>query len=291
MNHALAARGKQLEKIPGVIGYGLGQVVQKGTPTGELCVTVFVEKKLTPAQLKRKKARALPRYLMLAKRRVRVDVIPVGTLRREVFVGASIGTAAPATATAGTVGAFAVDNGTGENVAITAMHVSGLQSFPNGQTAPRFRVPSRLKSSSTQAFGVLVFGTQKDIDAAKIKLDNPDDATNSIPGIGTIAGWRPVTVPGDNNISVRMFGAMTGKVVSGRIIHPSFALPAFNLKNAIIADIDSSEGDSGSALVDSANHILGFLVGSADDLIKNFGRLRIFTPAADVLSILGCNIQ
>ena len=290
IHRMLAERGPQLEKIPGVVGYGIGQVVKAGMPSGELCITVFVEKKLTKSQMARQKVRALPRTMSAGKQRVRVDVIPIGTLSREVFVGASIGTASPATATAGTVGAFAIDNGTGANVAITAMHVSGLQTFPNGQDPVRFRVPSRLKSGTTQPFGELAFGTQTNIDAAKITLTNPDDATNVVPGIGAIAGWRPVTIPGDNNASVRMFGAMTAQVVSGRIVHPSVALPAFGLQNAILADIDSQEGDSGSALIDSSNHILGFLVGSATGLMENFDRLRVFSPAADVMRVLGCDI-
>lgn len=288
---AIDERGAYLQKIPGVLGYGIGQVMQRGMPTGQLCVTVFVEKKLTPAELRKTKTRAIPRSIAVGKRRVRVDVVTLGKIRRQVLAGASIGTSAPSKKTAGTVGAFAIDNDTKDVVAITAMHVSGISQFPNGKPPIQFVVPSRFKSSSPQPFGALALGTMSGVDAAKIILADASDASNVIPGIGTIAGWRPVTIPGDNNASVRMFGASTAKVVSGRIIHPSVALPAFGLSSAILADIQSKDGDSGAALVDSANLVLGFLVGQGTDLDPNFERLRIFTPAADVFDVLRCDIH
>src|SRR5687767_1779176 len=147
-----------------------------------------------------------------------------------------------------------------------------------------------MSSGATDALGEIVFGTTTGIDAAKIKLDDPADADNVIPGIGTIAGWRPVTIPGDNNASVRMFGAMTNKVSRGVIIHPSVSLPSFGLDNAILADIPTLNGDSGAALIDANNHVLGFLVGEASGVDDNFASLRVFTPAGDVLNVLDCDI-
>ena len=287
---AVQAKKEKYRKIPGVIGYGVGTVIRDGMPTEELCVTVFVERKLSAKELREKKLPVIPRTVTVGRKRVRIDVVAIGTIKLQTIAGASVGTASPSPVTAGTIGAFAIDNTTKQNVAITAMHVSGLTEYPNGQQPVKFVVPSRMSSGETDAFGEITFGTTTGTDAAKIKLDDPAEADNQIPGIGPIAGWRPITIPGDNNAAVRMFGAMTNKVSRGVIIHPSVSLPSFGLDNAILVDIPTSNGDSGAALVDANNHVLGFLVGEASGVDENFATLRVFTPAGDVLNVLDCDI-
>ena len=289
-HEALQEKAKSLSKIPGVVGYGVGHVVRKGMPTEQLCITVFVEEKLSAEELRKLKVKPIPRTVTVRGKRFRVDVVPIGTIRLQVISGASLGTDAPAPVTAGTIGAFAVDNVTKQNVAITAMHVSGITEYPNGMPPVKFVIPSRMQSGVNEPLGEIAFGTITGIDAAKIKLDDPADADNVLPGIGAIAGWRPVTIPGDNNAAVKMFGAMTNRVSRGVIIHPNVALPAFGLDAAILVDIPTLNGDSGAALVDANNHVLGFLVGEATGFDANFPSLRVFTPASAVLNVLDCDI-
>src|SRR5687767_6349704 len=146
---ALAARAKSLGEIPGVVGYGVGQVTRKGMPTEQLCITVFVEEKLSPDELRKRKVKPIPKSVTVKGKRFRVDVVPIGRIKLQVIAGASVGTGAPAPVTSGTIGAFAVDNATKEKVAITAMHVSGLAEYPNGQAPVQFVVPSRMQSGTT----------------------------------------------------------------------------------------------------------------------------------------------
>lgn len=287
LEDALTSRARSFESIPGVVGYTVGEVQKAGLPTGEPCLTVFVKRKLSEAQLSRRKTRRLPRFVTVDGWRIRVDVIQLGTLRRQVFVGASTGTAAPHARTAGTIGAFGTDNATGKRVAITAMHVSGVDEFPDGNLTVDFTVPSRFQKANARVLGTLVRGTSSRIDAAKIALKFQADAEDLIPVIGAIAGWRPTTIPGDNNAPVRMFGAESG-LRSGVIIHPSAKLPEFGLDRAILVDIQTTAGDSGAALVDSSKHILGFLVGEMEG--GEFANLRAFTPVPLVLQILRCDI-
>jgi hypothetical protein len=75
-------------------------------------------------------------------------------------------------------------------------------------------------------------------------------------------------------------------MVVGRIDNPSFDLPQFNLVDAIMVKIDSVDGDSGAAIVDNQNHILGLLVGK----LKGPDNRRVFSPIGPVLKRLGCDI-
>lgn len=66
---------------------------------------------------------------------------------------------------------------------------------------------------------------------------------------------------------------------------PLVEMPGFNLDAAIVVrGFSSTEGDSGAALVDPENLVLGFLVGRTTS-----GR-RLFCPAGLVLTRLGCKI-
>jgi hypothetical protein len=283
----LRARADTLRRYPGVVGFGLGRVLKDGTPTGEPCVTIFVRRKLTPAELKRLNRRSLPRTMSAGARRIPVDVIELGEIERHAFVGASLGPADDPHRNEGTIGAFAEDGVTGNTVAITAMHVSGMKLFPNGNSPPEFDVPSpRQNNPNMRRLGVLTFGTMRGVDAAKIELDDPDDAAPEIPQLGAVQSWRPVAVPGDEGIAVAMYGAVS-KLTRGRVIHPDVALPQDGLDAALIVDITAQPGDSGAALLDDQNHVVGFLVGQANR--GPYAGKCIFCPAAAVVDALNCD--
>jgi hypothetical protein len=139
--------------------------------------------------------------------------------------------------------------------------------------------------------GTLVQGTLgRGTDAAAIAIRAARKPSLRIKGMPPIRGWRPLSMPGDANIVVRMFGAVTGRVVYGSLLEPKVELDrrlaAYGLASAFLVDIESQDGDSGAALVDNAGLVLGLLVGRS----KSLGDVAIFTPIADVLARLSCDI-
>jgi hypothetical protein len=125
------------------------------------------------------------------------------------------------------------------------------------------------------------------IDAAKLDVFAQPAAITTFPDGRVIAGWRPTSFPGDHGTVVHMCGARSG-TVSGFIVNPFLPIPSWELDGAILVNIASTHGDSGAALIDSSNFLLGFLVGAADAELNN---LRIFVPAGLVFARLGCDIR
>jgi len=284
----LESRADSLLRNDGVVGYGLGRAIRDGVPTNERAITIFVRRKLTPGELKRLKRKPLPRTMSSDKKRIRVDVIEVGDIERLAFAGQSVGPGNDPHEPEGTIGVFANDLDDGNTVAITAMHVSRMSNFPNGNVpAPEFVVPSvQLHSPDTQRLGVLVFGTTHGVDAAKITLDDPADASNTIPTIGEVQGWRPVASPADDGIRVFMFGARS-KWQEGQILQAHAQMPNLDLGSVVIADITAVGGDSGAALVDEQHHVVGFLVGKFNT--GPFAGKAVFSSAAAVVDALNCD--
>jgi hypothetical protein len=275
----MEARKPKLLAHPGVVGCGLGFRIREGERLGTPCLTVYVETKLPKDQLP--PGARLPKTVRSGKRRLEVDVVELGGLERQVQGGDSIGPIP--LADRGTLGAFARDLAKGDVVALTAMHVTQLQSFPaQGSVCPDFQNPC-----PGSKFGKLRAGTMTGIDAAMLELDTPlADPITDLPTIGRIHGWRPTTFPGDQNTPVRIFGASSG-FQSGTIESPATSIPAASLDSAILVDIQTQGGDSGCALVDPQGLVLGFLVGRGSSQLN---RLAVFTPASLVLSQLGCDI-
>lgn len=277
----MEARRAKLLAIPGVMGLGLGFRLRGGMPTGEPCLTVYVKRKLSPEELAAGKLPRLPRTVRSGKRRLSVDVIELGEIRRQIGAGDSLGPQDGGLR--GTLGALATDLDSNDTVALTAMHVTTLQQFPVGNTAaPRFLTPM----PDGSPFATLRQGTMSGIDAAKLALDVQQPADSVLPTIGTITGWRPIAYPGDQGTMVRMFGAVSG-LQSGYIVNPIASIPSESLDAAILVNIFTQGGDSGAALVDPQGFLLGFLVGEGGTSLNN---LRVFTPASLVLSTLRCDI-
>lgn len=277
----MAARRDKLLAIPGVVGVGLGFRLRGGAPTGEPCLTVYVQRKRAPEELAQAREPRIPRTVSSGKRRLPVDVLELGSIRRQVNAGDSLGPLDGGDR--GTIGALAKDLDAGDTVALTAMHVTPLQQFPTGDTAaPRFVSPM----PGGGELGSLRAGTMSGIDAAKLALNTQQPALTVLPRIGRIHGWRPITFPGDQGTPVRMFGAVS-QFQSGYIVNPIASIPAESLDAAILVNIPSQGGDSGSALIDPEGLLLGFLVGEAGTALNN---LRVFTPASLVLSRLRCDV-
>jgi hypothetical protein len=285
MEKALSKARKRLLGIEGVVGVGLGNRVRKGVQTDEPCISVLVSEKIPMEKVHERNLRAIPKLTRVGKRTLAIDVVELGRLQRQVFVGADIGPAQDLHA--GTLGVFARDIADDSACAVTAMHVSGLAEVPNGSVASvPFSAPSRLAGNHGPLFADLVLGTMSRIDAAKLRLHMPRPPGGTIPGFGEIAGWRPLTFPGDLRTTVFMFGAVS-ELQQGFIANTSIDLPGEGLESAVLVNIKSTDGDSGSAMVDSQGFVLGFLVGAGD---TQLGNLRVFCPVGLVFSELGCDI-
>ncbi|HEX5727458.1 MAG TPA: hypothetical protein VFX98_18445 [Longimicrobiaceae bacterium] len=270
-----------LSARPEVVGVGPGFRRRDGVQTEERCVVVYVQRKRTPAQLRRSRTPPIASELRTADgTRVPTDVVALGRLRRHASAGGSVGRVGRIRH--GTIGAFVDDLAQGGRAALTAMHVMG-QSVATGDP---FVSPAHQQPGST-GLGGFRRGTMDRIDAAVLGVERASSLDNSLPGIGLIRGFRPVSVPGDYDRAVSMFGAQTRQTVSGHIVEPLIHLPDDRLESAILARIPSTEGDSGAALVDSNNLVLGFLVG---EIGPPDAPLRVFTPATLVLQLLACDL-
>jgi hypothetical protein len=276
-HRALEKHRRRLERYDEVVGYGLSYRRREGKETDEKCVLVLVPKKLSASQLRKRGRKFLPKRLSVRPRKaVPVDVIEVGKLKRQVLAGTSIGPRRKPQIR-GTIGSFAVDLSTGTDVALTAMHVRGSGGV--------FTAPSLRDDVEAADIGHFLDGTMQGIDAAKVSVESPATAERSFPEIGPIRGWRPLTFPGDRGTRVHMFGAASGQQ-TGFIIEAAVSIPSEDLDMAILVDIESAEGDSGGAIVDDDNLVLGLLAGQMN---WDGFPVRVFSPISSVLRTLGCD--
>lgn len=281
----LNKRRAALLTIEGVIAAELGHRLKNGVLTQEPCITVYVHKKLAREEIKRSGRKSIPKSVRDGKRRLPIDVVALGKIQRQADAGDSIGPRDELRT--GTLGAFAVDEASGRTVAITAMHVSGMQEVPSPPVpAFVFCQPSRQDAPGSAVFATLMQGSMLGIDAAKLDVMAQPPPVTTFPDGRVILGWRPTSFPGDRGAVVHMCGARSG-LVSGFIVNPFLSIPSWDLDAAMLVNIDSTHGDSGAALIDSSNLLLGFLVGMAEEL----GNLRIFVPAGLVFGRLGCDMR
>ncbi len=271
----LEANEQRISALPGVVGYGLG--LRDGAPV----VTVYVE------QMPKGRTKiALSRPLRSTKRSLDLEIVRFGKgLKRQLRASASLGESD--LNSKGTLGTFA-RTASGHTVAITAMHVvSNTGSELDFDDEPLAVVsPSPRDGNLARVIGGAVKGTMRGIDAVRIDL-GPDVSPDwTIPKIGPILGWRPTTFPGDHGIPVKAFGAQSGRML-GHIRNPKITLPKYDLVHAIVVEMDTAPGDSGCALVDNQNLVLGFLVGHGRGMPEN---LRLFCAAGPVLRFLKCDI-
>lgn len=274
----LESHWEDLFELPGVVGCGLSHRVREGVEVPERCVVVLVEKKLPRSRL-RGRRKAIPPTLRLDDgEEVPTDVVEVGEFQLKFDPGSRIGPSGTP-GEAGTLGTLAVDLFTGAPMALTSMHLlSGVREYPG---TPPSAQDIFFAAGSTR-LGRLVQGTRTGVDAAKIAVES-GQVSRDLPGIGRIAGWRPIDVEADRTISVALRGAVSG-VQHGRIRFPlTFVKGLEELGQCIVANIPARNGDSGAALVDSSCMVLGLLVGGSD-------LVNAFSPIGDVLSALSCDI-
>ena len=202
--------------------------------TPEESAWIFVSRKLTDGTLTGQHRRRPPKFLRKGTRRLPVDVVQIGRLKRQAFPGQSC-SVTNGVARTGTIGAPAIAT-SGAEVFITAMHVTGLiDLLPTSGASLPVNAPSVSLSMGAPVIGTVIAGTRRGIDAAKVLLASPHRVVREIPGIGFIRGWRPLTFPGDKDIPVRMFGAASQAALGGFIVNPAAFVPGFGLDSAIVS--------------------------------------------------------
>ena len=276
----LQARRKQLLAYPGVVGLGLGHRHRGGVEHDEICIAVFVAEKHSDDELRRRNVKRLPRAVTVKGERIPIDVVALPPLQPHGpdDVIASIGRTDVGHRTAGTIGTLAQDLGNKRPVLITAMHVTDEATFTGPLT---MAIPSPFDSAAI-AEGKLTGGTRVDVDAAKIEITDPSAVDALLPP-GLVAGWRAVS--NDVNTVVRMFGR-TSHGQSGVV--KFIGVDVYDFKCTLLVDIVTNNGDSGAAILDNSNLVIGFLYGLAP---ADFGDLRVFCPASLVLEKLHCDIK
>lgn len=265
----LDANHDRLATWPGVLGSSPGFRLCKSQPLPEKVATVYVRKKTLSDQLP--DTALLPSVLIANGEEIAVDVVELGEIKFQASAGISVG----AGGEWGTIGTYAFDNRTRQVVALTAQHVADRPAY--------YQAP-RPGSTSTAGLGNFLRSSRNGTDAAAILVDSPPDFPFYIEGIGRVQGWRPVHDPADRNIGVRIHGAYSGNQ-DGYIMYPQATFYDPGLRNVILATVPTHEGDSGAALLDSNNYILGLLVGRAEKY-----NLALFTPFDLVLFELECSL-
>lgn len=274
----LRAQREELRRVPGVIGTGMGHRRRQGSRTGEPTVVAYVRRKLDPDELAHAGGKPVPETVRAGKAEVATDVVELGRFRPQIDAGCSLGPQAGAVR--GTLGVFGEEKGTGRPVGFTANHVTGRAGpFPPGDPltlcAP-FEGP---------VLGELLRGCDTPVDAAAIRVLPPAATSRRISGIGEIRGRRPVA-SGDIDGDVRMFGANSGQV-PGALRDPAAEIDGLAVRPAILVEMSTLDGDSGAALVDDSQIVLGLLSGRFDGP----DGLAVFSPIIAVLRELECIIR
>jgi len=286
---------------PNILGFGVGpKVAQEGD--SDTCLVFFVRRKLAKRRLR--DLVGVPKYLALDTlgTRILTDVQVWGgppVSHGPVFSGASIG---DLSGNSGTMTLAVRDNSTGSPLILGCSHV--LARCGAGQSGDQVESPADPTSDPRlNVVGSLVRFTEIDrhspdneVDAAVAKPNGGVNLSNDIPTIGTASGIRDLTEEGDTAVGVQVqkFGAITGRQTGQiRNIHVSTSIvyhqlsgdPSVDFIELVQYDGVSKEGDSGAAVLDSADspNVLGMhIAGSSDGTASLFTHIQFVFDAMQV---------
>lgn len=302
---AKARHEAALLRKPNVVGLGVGKKVVGGEETDELCVVVFVTRKVPPAELR---AHGL---VPLRVDDVKTDVVETGEL-----VAQAVKTASPRAptlrhrpapggvsvghyrVTAGTLGCI-VYRGT-EPYLLSNAHI--LADNDRGERADPILQPASLDGGvdpedviarlaefvplQWQRRGFLrflssVFPRRNRVDGALGKPIHPRDLGDEILGLGPVNGSREASL----DLPVMKSGRTTG-VTQGRITHLDVtATVSYGeerqalFEDQILTTKMSEGGDSGSLVVDQEARAVGLLFAGGRSV-------TVLNPIHEVLSVL-----
>ncbi len=256
---------RELKNIPGVVGVGIGFKEVAGEVTDEVVFRVYVESKKSPQDVT--PSHMIPKEMYGHKTDVltaeHTETMEDNSSHRPLLGGIQIGNS---TGVVGTLGCMATLNSDGSWVALSNQHVL-MGGGKQLATDVKIGQPdiSECCCCSCGEIGTVVksqIGGLVDCAIAKLNPDIPH--VNEIDGIGPIRGSASAVV-GD---TVRKVGRSTG-LTSGIVLDINFPTTSnlLNFTNQIKIKPDgantkfSTDGDSGSAIVNAENKIVGLLWG------------------------------
>ena len=281
--------------IPGLNGMAFGRKRVNGRQQRRHAAVFFVERKMPLAEIPT--AHVLPASLTVNSGRrsheIPTDVIEAGPLSflnascfpsRPMRPGNCVGAAG--TATEGTAGAIVTD-GVGNRFILSNAHVLDPlgKGGPDGSFTDKILQPSgdggliALLERTTP----LVTGNILLADAAIARCGDNSDVDPVITDLGVINGLADPII----GTTVRKNGQMTG-LSSGTIRHTNGTQPlngtALVFGEVFYADLGAQHGDSGAAILDDNNNIVGllFAVMTTDE-----GDLTVCCTIGEVIGALG----
>lgn len=315
---ALAARAfAALKKYPNVHSVGLGGREQKGAPTGELAVRVFVTHKLSPAELGRDSVippefEGLPTDVVEMGQFELLDLTDIPSMPADQTnddeqkyrpLKGGIQIQGTAMGGKGTLGFLAKVQGDARVMAVTCYHVL----FDNNhkpQVGMDVGNPSPGRSCTDccyGSFGKHVAEDYSTVDAAIASLDPKTQWLAEVQCIGFITGWDTVSPDQakTHTYRVRKYGRttrLTGGVVTDVNVQGTITdkdLPDRPYTNRMVIKPNAQpgggqvkfadHGDSGSAVVNDDNKIVGVLFGAVlkNKTQANYGNGSAF-PVTDM---------
>lgn len=280
--------------IPGVTGVAIGRKKSKGVDTGDISIQVYVEKKRAKEQIP-------PDQLIPSEiDGIKTDVVETGPIRLLAESGGST-LQSEHSSGSGTLGCFAFTDETAPKaVLVTNQHVA----FSHQDVTPLGgEVGSVVCSICSPCCSKILGHVSKvvlnaHLDGAVALLKPGVQIVPEVRDIGVVNGIHPITDAESDSgaFVVKMYSRIQGRVVTGTVssINSSGAVNLHdgtlhrNFQDQISITSGTAfalPGDSGSAVFDSSNNIVGLLFGGNDP-----GTLSLACPVAQVEGLLQVKI-
>lgn len=260
----------------GVTGAAVGYRSRDDVWQDERVATVFVEEKKPEADLT--EPERIPESIPdpSTGKDVPTDIVEAGLLELQAHPGDEIKSAV----NSGSFGVAAFDpDNPRKPFVITAMHVvSDREEYDIDEESGDVEVEIQCTRDGTTLTGVVMKGTTRGIDAARINLTGDASVENVIPQVGRVQGSRPLEMS-DVPLAVQIYGATTGRLVDGTLRYVGATYPRYQISGALLGTIPTNNGDSGSVLVDQHGFALGIHRGVLGDY-------AVFSPIKKVLKAL-----
>jgi hypothetical protein len=293
-----------LMKTANVVGVGIGEKLKQGMPTGEICLRIYVLKKLPVDKLGKDDA------ILSSLDGIPTDVVEIGqpiayqyTGRNRPAVGGdSIG---HFMVTAGTLGCLMRDKTDGSTVILSNNHILANKDalgFPRAAAGDCIVQPGIIDGGTCPSDQIATLkrwiqlipqgGSTNIVDAAVAQPVNPGDVKNTIHDIGCVSSWRIVSAadvisnPADpDNVqkSGRTTGYTTGKITDiDATITVNYGAYRAVHDDVIVTDNMAAPGDSGSLLVDMTRKAVGLLFGGTPGVAVLYNKIKNVLDALNI---------
>jgi hypothetical protein len=289
---------------PNILGFGVGPKISDGLES-DFSLIFFVRKKLPRGRLRN--LVKIPKYLVLQSMDLRVatDVqewggVPIahGPLTPGVPLGDANGNS-------GTMALGVRDRSSGAPLILSCSHV--LAQCGRGHRGDDVESPPDLTADPGpnivgQLFRFTIIdpsSQDNEVDAAVARPNDGIQLSNVIPGRPNISGARDLTKEDENSVSglgVQKFGACTGlqtgtirnlHISTSIVYHQLSGDPSVDFVELVEYDCVSQEGDSGAAVLDTADpaRVVGMHIAGGSD-----GTTSLFTHIQYVFDSMQVNM-